>query len=118
MDNLVDLVKNVSINNGLDPSRLSNKNDENKLANPVGMILMSSRSVQLDRNRSRSEINIGEEIKDVRPILISVTDVWDGRSKATTDDQSGLSELGRRKTKPTPGWITYQLDELEKNRIS
>ena len=33
---------------------------------------------------------------------------------AVTEDQSGLSELGRRKTKSTPRWITCQLDELEK----
>ena len=33
-----------------------------------------------------------------------------------TEDQSGLSELGRLKTKPTPRWIAYQLDELEKKR--
>ena len=68
----------------------------------------------MDRNRSRSEGNVGEEIKDVRPILSSVTNVWNGRSKAVTEDQSGLSELGRRKTKPTPRWIAYQLHELEK----
>ena len=77
---------------------------------------MSDRSLQLYRNRSRCEGNIGEEIKDVRPILSSVTDVWDDRSKVVTEDQSGLGELGRRKTKPTPIWITYQLDELEKKR--
>ena len=57
----------MSISGGLHASRLSNKDDENKLANPVG-------AVQLDRNRSRSEGNIGEEIKDIRPILSSVTD--------------------------------------------
>ena len=69
MDNLVDLVKNMSISGGLDASRLSNKDDENKLADPVGVTLTSDRSaMQLDRNRSRSEGNIGEEIKDVRPI--------------------------------------------------
>ena len=33
---------------------------------------------------------------------------------AVTEDQSGLSELGRRKIKPAPRWIAYQLDELEK----
>ena len=43
-----------------------------------------------------------------------VTDVWDGRSKAVTKNQSNLGELGRRKTKPTQRWITYQLDELVK----
>ena len=104
----------MSVNGELDPSRLSNKDDENKLANPVVVTLMSNRSVQLNRNRSRSEGNIGEEYKDVRLILTSATDVWDGRSKAVTEDQSGLSELGRRKTKPTPRWIAYQLHELEK----
>ena len=58
MDNLVDLVKNMSISGGLDTSRLSNKDYENKLANPVGVTLMSDRSVvQLDINRSRSEGN-------------------------------------------------------------
>ena len=116
MDNLVDLVKNMSISGGLDASRLSNEDDENKLANPVGVTLMSDRNVQLYRNRSRFEGNIGEEIKDVRPILSSVTDVWDDRSKVVTEDQSGLGELGKRKTKPTPRWIAYQLDELEKKR--
>ena len=95
--------------------RPSNKDDENKLADPVGVTLTSDRSaVQLDRNRSRSEGNIGEEIDDVRPILSSVTDVWNGRLMAVTEDQSGLSELGGRKIKPTPRWIAYQLDELEK----
>ena len=84
------------------------------MANPVGVTLMSDRSVQLYRNRSRSEGNIGEEIKDVRLILSSVTDVWDDRSKVITEDQSGLGELVKRKTKPTPRWIAYQLDELEK----
>ena len=50
MDNLVDLVKNMSISGGLD---YQNKDDENKLADPVGVILMSDRSaMQLDRNRS------------------------------------------------------------------
>ena len=97
----------MSISGGLDASRLSHKDDENKLANPVG-------AVQLDRNTARSKGNIGEEIKDIRPILSSVTDVSNGRSMAVTEDQSGLSELGRRKIKPAPGWIAYQLDELEK----
>ena len=46
----------------------------------------------------------------VRPILSSVTDLWDGRSKTSTEDQSGLSDLSRRKTKQTPRWIVYQLD--------
>ena len=74
---------------------------------------MSNRSV-LDKNRSQSEGNIGEEIKDVRPILSSVTDVWDGRSKTVTENQSGLGELGRRENKPTPRQIAYQLDKLKK----
>ena len=69
----------MSISGGLDASRLSHKGDENKLANPVG-------AVQLDRNTSRSKGNIGEEIKDVRPILSSVTDVWNDRSMAVTED--------------------------------
>ena len=48
----------MSISGGLDTSRLSNKDYENKLANPVGVTLMSDRSVvQLDINRSRSEGN-------------------------------------------------------------
>ena len=107
----------MSISGGLDASRLSNKDDENKLTDPVGVTLTSDRSaMHLDRNRSRSEGNIGEEIKDVRPILSSVTDVWNGRSMAVTEDQPGLNELGRRKIKPTPRWIAYQLDELEKKR--
>ena len=42
--------------------------------NHIGVTLMSDISVQLDRNRSRSESNIGKEIRDVRPILSSVTD--------------------------------------------
>ena len=51
MDNLVNLVKNMSISGGLDESRLSNKDDENKLADPVGVTLTSDRSaMQLDRN--------------------------------------------------------------------
>ena len=76
MDNLVDLVKSMSISGGLDASRLSNNDDENKLTDPVGVTLTSDRSaMHLDRNRSRSEGNSGEEIKDVRPILSSVTDV-------------------------------------------
>ena len=116
MDNLTDLVKNMSISGGLDANRLSNEDDEDKLVNPAGVTMMSDRSVQLDRNWSQCEGNIGKEIKDVRAILSSVTDVWDGRSKAVTEDQSGLSELGRRKTKKTPRWIAYQLDELEKKR--
>ena len=65
----------MSVNGELDPSRLSNKDDENKLANPVVVTLMSDRSVQLNRNRSRSEGNIGEEYKDFRLILTSATDV-------------------------------------------
>ena len=65
----------MSVNGELDPSRLSNKDDENKLANPVVVTLMSDRSVQLNRNRSRSEGNIGEEYEDVRLILTSATDV-------------------------------------------
>ena len=106
----------MSIIGGWDASRLSNKDDDNKLVNPIGVTLMSDRSVvQLDWNRSRSVDNIGEEIKDARPKLGSVTDVWDGRSMAVTEDQSRLSELGRTKTKSTPRWIAYQLDELEKN---
>ena len=57
------------------------------MANPVGVTLTSDRSaMQLDRNRSRSEGNIGEEIRDVRPILSSVTDVWNDRSMAVTED--------------------------------
>ena len=31
---------------------------------------------------------------------------------AVTEDQPGLNELGRRKIKPTPRWIAYQLGEL------
>ena len=59
MDNLVDLVKNMSISGGLGASILSNKDYENKLANPVGATLTSDRSaVQLDRNGSRSQSNI------------------------------------------------------------
>ena len=73
MDNLVDLVENMSISGGLDASRLSNEDDENKLANPVVVTLMSERSMQLNRNRSQSEGNSGEEIKDVRPMLSCVT---------------------------------------------
>ena len=65
----------MSVNGELDPSRLSNKDDENKLANPVVVTLMSDRSVQLNRNRSRSEGNIGEEYKDVILTLTSATDV-------------------------------------------
>ena len=42
-------------------------------ANPVGVTLMSERSVQLDRNRSQSECNTGEEINNGRPILSYVT---------------------------------------------
>ena len=106
----------MSVRGRLDASRLSNKDDENKLANAVGVTLMSDGSVHLERNRSWSEGNIGAEIKDVRSILSSVTYFWDGRSKAVTEDQSGLSELGRRKSKPTPRWIAYQLDQLEKKR--
>ena len=83
----------MSISGRLDTSRLSNKDDENKLANPVGVTVTSDRSaMQLDRNRSRSEGNIGEEIKDFRPILSSATDVWNGRSMAVTEDQPGLNE--------------------------
>ena len=47
-------------------------------------------------DHGRSEGNI------VRPILSSVTDLWDGKSKTVTEDQSGLSDLSRRKTKQTP----------------
>ena len=36
VDNLVNFVKNMSISGGLDASGLSNKDDENKLANAVG----------------------------------------------------------------------------------
>ena len=53
-------------------------------------------------------------MKGVRTTLSSVTDACDGRSKAVIEDQSGLGELGGRKTKPTPGWIACQLEELEK----
>ena len=60
MENLLDLFKNMSVSGGLDASRLSNKEDKNKLANPVWVNLMADRSVQLDRNRSRSKGNIGE----------------------------------------------------------
>ena len=35
---------------------------------------------------------------------------------AVTEDQSGFSELGKGKIKPTPRWIAYHLDELEKKR--
>ena len=70
LDNLVDWVKSMSISGRLDASRLSNE-DDNKLANPVGVTLMSDRSVQLDRNRSWSAGNIVEEIKDVRLLLSS-----------------------------------------------
>ena len=31
---------------------------------------------------------------------------------AVTEDQPGLNELGRRKIKPTPRWIAYQLGKL------
>ena len=54
------------------------------------MTLMSDRNVHLDRNRSWSEGNTDEEVKDFRPILNPVTDVWDDRSKAVAEDQSGL----------------------------
>ena len=87
-----------------------------KMTRTNWLMLLGRSAVQLDRNRSRSEGKIGEEIKDVRPILSSATDVWNDRSIAVTEDQSGLSELGRRKIKPTPRWIAYQLDELEKKR--
>ena len=43
------------------------------------LILLGRSAVQSDRNRSRSEGNIGGEVKDVRPILSSITDVWNGR---------------------------------------
>ena len=56
---------------GLDVSRLSNKDEEKKLANSVGVTQMSDRCVQLDRNRSWSESNNGDEIKDVRWVLSS-----------------------------------------------
>ena len=36
MDNVVNLVKSMSIRGGLDAARLSNKNDQNEVANPVG----------------------------------------------------------------------------------
>ena len=68
------------------------------MANPIGVTRMSDRSVHLDRNSSRYEGHIGAEIRDVRSMLSSVTDVWGGRSKAVTEDQPGLSELDRRKT--------------------
>ena len=42
--------------------------------------------------------------------------VWSNRSKAATEDQFDLSELGRRKSKPTPKLVAYQLDELEEKR--
>ena len=102
----------MPISGGLDTSILSSEDDENKSANLVGVILMSNRSVQLDKNRSRLESNIGQEIKDVRPILSCVTHIWHGRSKVGTEYQSALGALGRRKTKTTPRWITYQLEEL------
>ena len=70
----------------------------------------------MDRNRSRSEGNVGEEIKDVRPILSSVTNVWNGRSKAVTEDQCGLSELGRRKTTPTPKKKKKKRKKRKKNK--
>ena len=47
------LVKNMSISGGLYANRLSNEDDDNKLANPAGLTLRSERSVQLDKNRSR-----------------------------------------------------------------
>ena len=56
---------------GLDVSRLWNKDDENKLANSVGVTQMSDKCLQLDRNRSWSEGNNGDKIKDVRSILSS-----------------------------------------------
>ena len=90
--------KNMSISGELEASRLSNEDDEKKLANPVGVTLFSDRSVQLKRNISWYEGNIGEEIRYVRSILSSTTDVSDSRSKAVTEDQSGLDELSRRKT--------------------
>ena len=66
----------MSISGGWDASRLSNKDDDNKLASPIRVTLMSDRSVmQLEWNRSWSEDNIGEEIKDARPKLSSVTNV-------------------------------------------
>ena len=40
----------------------------------------------MDRIGSQSEANIGEEIKDVRPILSSVTDIWNIISMAVTED--------------------------------
>ena len=42
----------MSVSGGLDASRLSNKDDKNKLTNAVGVTLMSDGSVQLERNRS------------------------------------------------------------------
>ena len=87
-----------------------------KMTRTNWLMLLGRSAVQLNRNRSRSEGKIGEEIKDIRPILSSATDVWNDRSMSVTEDQSGLSELGRRKIKPTPRWIAYQLDELEKKR--
>ena len=46
-------VKNMSISGGLYEDILTNEDDDNKLANPAGLTLMSERSVELDKNRSR-----------------------------------------------------------------
>ena len=42
----------MSVSGELEASRLSNEDDEKKLANPVGVTLFSDRSVQLKRNIS------------------------------------------------------------------
>ena len=59
MDNLVDLVKNLSVSSGLDASRLSNKDDENKLADPVGVTLTSDKCNA-----------VGQKHHDLRAILV------------------------------------------------
>ena len=128
MDNLVDLVKNMSIKEGLDDAQnldveASNQIDgSRRIANQIDVHqVTSSRSGLADmaRHISRSDGNFGEE--HLHNVLLEdqFADVWRSRSIAADVNDEGESlEVAKRKSKPTQRWVQYQLDELLKKRSS
>lgn len=66
LDNLVDLVRNMSDSGGFDERRvLLDQHYKNKATNHVAVTLrVSDRGVQMGRSRSQFEGNVGKETKN------------------------------------------------------
>ena len=110
MDNLVDLVKNMSIKEGLDAQNLdveaSNQIDgSGKIANQINFHqVISSKSGLADMTRhiSRSDGKIGEEHLHKVVSNDQFADVWRSRSIASdVNNEAGSLEAAKRKSKPT-----------------